>query len=68
MLTIEDLQALKDKVREHGRYRQLADEIGVSESFLAKFASQPGDNYTLSSIRKVADHFSHQKTRTNLTG
>lgn len=57
MMTNDDLQALKDKVRDHGRYRELAEATGLSESWLSKFATQPGENYTLSSIRKVAEHF-----------
>ena len=65
MLSIDDLQALKDKVREHGRYRELAEEIDVSESFLSKFATQPGDNYTLNSIRKVADYFASKTLNNN---
>jgi transcriptional regulator with XRE-family HTH domain len=59
MLSISDLQALKDKVREHGRYRELAEQTGLSESWLSKFATVPGDNYTIATLRKVADYFTH---------
>lgn len=56
-LSIADLPVLKAKVREHGRYRELAEATGLSESWLAKFASQPGDNYTLKSVQTIVDYF-----------
>ena len=59
MLSIPDLPALKAKVREHGRYRELAEATGLSESWVAKFATQPGENYTLATVIKIAGYFDH---------
>jgi hypothetical protein len=61
MLSTPELQALKEKVREHGRYRELAEETGLSESWLSKFATVPGDNYKLGTLRKVAGYFARKR-------
>ena len=60
MITTETLETLKAKVREHGQYRQLAEETGLSESWLSKFATQPGENYTLRALQAVAAYFERQ--------
>lgn len=49
-------------MREHGRYRELAEATGLSESWLAKFATQPGDNYTLKSVQAIVDYFSGEQS------
>ncbi len=44
-------------MREHGQYRQLAQATGLSESWISKFATQPGTNYTLHTVQAIADYF-----------
>ena len=62
MVSIQSVEELKAKVREHGHYRRLAESTGLSESWIAKFATQPGTNYTLHSVQAIADYFSNQQT------
>lgn len=60
MITDQTVETLKSKVREHGKYRELAEQTGLSESWLAKFATQPGTNYTLKTVQTIAEHFARQ--------
>ena len=62
MITDQSVEELKSRVREHGQYRQLAEEMGLSESWVAKFATQPGTNYTLHTVQKVANYFAQKST------
>lgn len=63
MFSISDLPKLKAKVKDHGRYRELAEATGVSESWISKFATQEGDNYTLSKLAKVAAYFNDSRKK-----
>ena len=61
MIPNESIDTLKAKVREHGKYRELAEQTGLSESWIAKFATVKGDNYTLKTVQTIAEFFAAER-------